>query len=312
MGWIGELRCKARPGSHIGQVVRAQVDEQDRLRTGVRKDAVLLRVREHGARPFRVAVVHGGPGAGGEMAPVARELALDQGVLEPIQTATSVEGQVQELRAVLEAYGDPPVVLIGFSWGAWLAYIVAARYSALVERLILIGSGPFEEGYVAELHQTRVERLSEKEREEFVAISEVVTDPAVGDRDGLLSRLADLVTKCDAYEPIPGAGSGYGGADLRLDVFRGVWSDAEEMRRSGELLALGRRIGCPVLAIHGSYDPHPAAGVREPLSKVLDEFRFILLQQCGHKPWVERQASEAFYRLLKTAVSDCRSAANWR
>ena len=45
-------------------------------------------------------VVHGGPGACGEMAPVARRLASARGVLEPIQTALSLEGQVEELRTV--------------------------------------------------------------------------------------------------------------------------------------------------------------------------------------------------------------------
>ena len=57
------------------------------------------------------------------MAPVARELASDMGVLEPLQTANSVDGQVEELKNVLEKYGNPPLILIGFSWGAWLSYI---------------------------------------------------------------------------------------------------------------------------------------------------------------------------------------------
>ncbi len=42
-------------------------------------------LRKYGKTPFSVAVIHGGLGAGGEMAPVARELASDCGVLEPIQ-----------------------------------------------------------------------------------------------------------------------------------------------------------------------------------------------------------------------------------
>lgn len=49
-------------------------------------------LRIYGQSPFTLAVIHGGPGAGGEMAPVARELASARGVLEPIQTATSLEG----------------------------------------------------------------------------------------------------------------------------------------------------------------------------------------------------------------------------
>ncbi len=54
-------------------------------------------LRKYGKAPFAIVVVHGGPGARGEMAPVARELSTHGGVLEPLQTATSVEGQVEEL-----------------------------------------------------------------------------------------------------------------------------------------------------------------------------------------------------------------------
>jgi hypothetical protein len=53
-------------------------------------------LRKYGKAPYKIAVIHGGPGAGGEMAPIARELASDWGVLEPFQTATSLEGQIEE------------------------------------------------------------------------------------------------------------------------------------------------------------------------------------------------------------------------
>ena len=43
--------------------------------------------RLYGKSPFDVVVVHGGPGAGGEMSPVARELASERGVLEPLQAS---------------------------------------------------------------------------------------------------------------------------------------------------------------------------------------------------------------------------------
>ena len=65
-----------------------------------------------------MAVIHGGPGAAGEMAAVANELASNWGILEPLQTATSLQGQVEELKTVLEKNASLPVILIGFSWGA--------------------------------------------------------------------------------------------------------------------------------------------------------------------------------------------------
>jgi hypothetical protein len=56
--------------------------------------------RVYGKAPYRVAVIHGGPGAPGEMAPVARELSVMRGVLEPLQIMTTIEGQVEELATV--------------------------------------------------------------------------------------------------------------------------------------------------------------------------------------------------------------------
>jgi len=44
------------------------------------------------------------------MAPVARELSSEMGVLEPLQTADSIDGQVEELKDVLETHGTPPLI----------------------------------------------------------------------------------------------------------------------------------------------------------------------------------------------------------
>jgi pimeloyl-ACP methyl ester carboxylesterase len=232
------------------------------------------------------------------MAPVARELASLRGVLEPIQTATALDGQVEELRAVLETFGDLPVTLIGYSWGAWLSFIVAAGYPTIVGKLVLVGSGPFEQKYVARLAETRLGRLSEGERGEFESIVKALDDPAAGDKDRLLARLGELASITDTYDPIENDLAESDRVRARGDLFQSVWRDAAEMRRSGELLELGKRIECPVVAIHGDYDPHPAAGVQEPLSAVLGRFCFILLEKCGHTPWLERHARDAFYMVL--------------
>jgi len=70
-------------------------------------------LRTYGQAPYHVAVLHGGPGAAGEMAPVAREIASAGGVLEPLQTATSLPGQIEELRMVLEQNGNRKCILGG-------------------------------------------------------------------------------------------------------------------------------------------------------------------------------------------------------
>jgi pimeloyl-ACP methyl ester carboxylesterase len=257
-------------------------------------------LRKYGRRPYRVAVVHGGPGAPGEMAPVARELSSITGVLEPLQTKVTLEGQVQELRGVLEKNGELPVILIGHSWGAWLAYIVTARYGALVRKLILVGSGAFEERYAANIVGDRLTRLSEAERIEFLGLVDNIDKSAPPDKDKSLVRLGELAAKADTYAALPGRHLEIiEGPAASEEINRKVNAEAMELRASGRLLSLGRRIACPVVAIHGDYDPHLAEGVREPLCRVLRDFRFILLEKCGHEPWIERYARDRFYRILK-------------
>jgi pimeloyl-ACP methyl ester carboxylesterase len=230
------------------------------------------------------------------MAPVARELCADWGIVEPLQTADSVDGQIRELREVLEMYADAPVAVVGSSWGAMLGFIFAAGHPALVKKLILIGSGVFESHYAAEITQTRLDRFSEEQRETFFALAGILDAPAVEDKDEVLSQLGRLIEKVDTYDPLTLESEVLG---CQYDVHQRVWRDAEVLRASGELLALGKQIDCPVVAIHGDYDPHPADGIRKPLSSVLQDFRFILLEHCGHYPWNERQARDRFYEILR-------------
>jgi pimeloyl-ACP methyl ester carboxylesterase len=233
------------------------------------------------------------------MAPVARQLASAWGVLEPLQTAVSLEGQVEELRATLEKHGELPITLMGFSWGAWLSFILAAHYPALVRKLILVGSGSFEEHYVANMLEIRLARLSEPEQAEAKGLLQTFNNPAAGDKKSAFARLGALLSRADAFDPIP---SPEEVIDFQVDVYEKVWEEAAELRRSGELLAHADRIHCPVLAIHGDHDPHDPEGVRVPLSRRLKDFRFILLEHCGHKPWAERHAKKKFYELLKNFI----------
>ena len=256
-------------------------------------------LRTYGKLPFNVAVIHGGPGAAGETAPVARELASRWGVLEPLQTAASLKGQVEELKTILEKNGDLPVTLIGFSWGAWLSFIFTAQYPDFVKKLILVGSGPYEEKYAVRILETRLNRLSEKDRTEVNSLLEVLDNPEAEYKSKAFARLGALFSKADAYDPMIYESEAI---DCQADIFQRVWKDAEELRRSGKLLELGKQIKCPVVAIHGDYDPHPAEGAQKPLSVILKSFRFILLANCGHMPWIERRTKDEFYRILKEEI----------
>lgn len=256
-------------------------------------------LRKYGTSPFIIAVIHGGLGAPGEMSPVARELSTFGGVLEPLQTAMTLEGQVRELREVLEEHGDLPVTLIGFSWGAMLSFIFTALHPEFVKKLILIGSGPYEEKYATNITKTRISRLEIEDQKNFIRLTEILNDPLAKNRDQALCSFGKLMSKADTYAPLPHEDKLL---ECNYESFKNVWEEASELRSRGKFLELGKEIHCQVIAIHGDYDPHPFEGVREPLSQIIKNFKFILLEKCGHRPWIEREAKEKFYNILKKEI----------
>lgn len=259
--------------------------------------------RKYGKEPYSTVLVHGGPGAPGEMRPVAMELSKFVGFLEPLQTANSVQGQIDELIHIIEKNTEAPVTLIGWSWGAWLTYLVAAQRPALIKKLIIVSSGPFEAKYTEGMMDTRLSRLNNQERLRSKEILALLQDGKANGKD--FNEFGGLMDKADSYNPILHKDeSEVDMSEFGADIYEKVWPEADQMRKSGHLLEEGKKIVCPVVVIQGDHDPHPAAGVKEPLEKVLKDFRFILLKNCGHHPWYEKEAKDEFYRILKEELSE--------
>ena len=162
-------------------------------------------LKKYGKPPFSIAVLHGGPGVSGEMAPVAIELSKSWGVLEPLQTAESLEGQVRELYDVLKKYGSLPVTLIGWSWGAMLGFIFTAKYPRMVKKLILVGSAVFEQKYADNITEIRLNRLDKEEKIEMQTLMDSMNNPLIKDKekDILMSNLGRFLYKSDSYDPLP-------------------------------------------------------------------------------------------------------------
>lgn len=253
--------------------------------------------RAYGEKPYRVVAIHGGPGTPGSLGHLAKSISGNSGVFEPFQSARTICGQVEELYSQIAAEcGVQPVKLLGHSWGAWLAFIFAAVHTSLVEKLILIGAGSFIDERESEVGRTRVSRLSGDEKSEMLRLTTVLHNTPSADSDvSIFRRFGELTSRADSYSCIEIDDAPVA---FQPDVYRSVWPEAEEMRRSGRLLKFAESIRCPVVAIHGDHDPHPAEGVREPLARLLTDFRFILLERCGHYPWKERYAKDKFIEII--------------
>jgi pimeloyl-ACP methyl ester carboxylesterase len=252
--------------------------------------------RKFGPAPYRLVLVHGGPGAAGYLAPLAGRLSRFTGVIDAYQTGDNIDALLQELFNVITSHTELPVTLLGHSWGAWLSLLFAGSYPSLIRKLVLVASAPLEEKYVPGINETRMNRLDTEKITRLSGLVSRLEMPGDSDRDSIFREIAGILKKaddCDAQENDD--------EPVHLDYgrYRSVWQEAEELRRSGELLKRAGKVLCPVLAIHGDYDPHPADGVSLPLQKRIKDFKFILLEKCGHEPWNEKHASRGFYELLQ-------------
>jgi len=258
-----------------------------------------MNLRKYGEKPYKVAVVHGGPGAAGSVKPICEELSKTCGVLEPLQTEMSVEGQLHELKEILEENTDEPIILIGHSWGAMLVYMFASKYNNLVKKIILVSSGSIEEKYYEDLQKSRESKLTELEKSELKNLQHIFSNPSNNDMNKVFAKFGALMEKLDSYAPIEIDNDD---SLYSYEIFTKVWSEAHTLRKSGSMYEMGKDIKCEVIAIHGDYDSHPAYGIKASLEKRISKFKFYNIKNCGHSPWTETYARDEFYRILKAEI----------
>ncbi len=265
-----------------------------------------IRVREYGKNGPRVIVLHGGPGAPGEMAPVARRLGRRFRVLEPLQRSSgdvplTVARHVADLHEVLQTpLGEGPVRLVGFSWGAMLALTYAARHPEGIDRVVLIGCGTFD-ARARDVYQSRMSERTTADLRRRIRQLEVQltaeTDPAR--RNDLFAGLGALYAYVQSYRPLASGPE----EPLPCDEagFRETWADALALQERGVQPAEFARIAAPVTMIHGADDPHPGRWIHASLAPIIGRLEYGEIPRCGHKPWTEPEAREPFYAML----ADC-------
>ena len=142
-----------------------------------------MQTRHYGSSGPVVILIHGGPGASGYMAPVARELADSFRVMEPLQRVSggeplTVGRHVADLHELIESdYGGTRPTLVGHSWGAMLALAYAAAHPGRVTSIVLVGCGTFDAATREQLVRTRDERTDDGLRQRLERLREEVADP---------------------------------------------------------------------------------------------------------------------------------------
>ncbi|HZR80471.1 MAG TPA: alpha/beta hydrolase [Candidatus Binatia bacterium] len=263
-----------------------------------------IAVRRHGSRGRTVVVLHGGPGAPGSAAGLARALADDFVVLEPLQRRSgrvplTVARHVEDLAAVAPS----PAVLVGHSWGAMLALSFASRQPERVSELVLVGCGTYDHAARAELQRSLARRQTEADRARIEALRASLAaerDPAA--RDAIFGAIGSATMRAESYELVDDPGDA---ADPVAPVpadekgHLETWSDVLRLQAEGVEPAAFRAITARVLMLHGDVDPHPGPATRDLLRRFIPRLEYVGLERCGHEPWRERYARSPFLAALR-------------
>lgn len=263
------------------------------------KRAAINPVRTYGTAPYRIATIHGGPGAIGSLGDMSEQLSAfcNAGVIEPLQSRYTVQELIDELHEQLQCNALFPITLIGHSWGAWLAILYADRYPEETKKLILVGAPPFEDKYVRQIMERRLQNLSETEA---IHLQKLLQEPLLP-----LEEIEKLIDKSDNYAPLPPADAQHTTLhDTRMN--RSIWQEAATMRSKGQLKQTVSHLTCPLYIIHGENDPHPAEGVIEPLNDCRIPYTLYLLPRCGHSPFNEKEWRNTFYHIIASLTTPTR------
>jgi pimeloyl-ACP methyl ester carboxylesterase len=257
-----------------------------------------MQVREYGNSGPSVVVLHGGPGAPGYMAPVARGLADAFCVFEPFQRGSgdeplTVARHVADLHEwVASCCGGARPALVGHSWGAMLALAYAAAHPGCAAALVLVGCGTFDLAARDRLRAIREERMDDDLRRRIARLPEEFPDP-----DERLRVIGELTQSLDSYDLVSTEGE-MQACDAR--AHHETWQDMVRLQAEGVYPAAFAAIEAPVLMLHGAVDPHPGRMIRASLEPHLLQLEYVEWERCGHYPWLERAVREEFFAVLRS------------
>lgn len=195
--------------------------------------------------------------------------------------------QIADIERIRQILGDEKLILIGHSWGGFLASLYAAEFPERVEALILISPAtmlvmPQEE---ADLFETVHERLPADQQAEFKAFMEDYMD-----FNKLFSRSeADLIALNNRFGeyyirlfedlsgfPEPGEPGGWM-----------VWGMYLSMGKSHDYRPALKAVTVPVLVIHGADDLQSEAASRQ-YADLLPNSEFVVIENATHTAFEEQ------------------------
>jgi proline iminopeptidase len=259
-----------------------------------------------------IVLAHGGPGMSDNLRPVGAMVVdlvavhrYDQracGRSTGVGVGQTVASAVADLDALRAHWGYEHLIVGGHSWGAALALFYALALPERVRAIVYI-SGPGATRVARPAARSRMERLTDAERERF---SDAQTRAAAGDAAAAteLAHLYWLTDFSDRTKAPDFAIEPMFDYPHNAEVAAALVASADEHLAENRLAESARRVEVPVLVLHGRDDPLPVENAID-LAALLPNAQLVVLEGVGHTPWLEDAACvERVLRQFVGSVSD--------
>lgn len=246
-------------------------------------------LRESRGARANALLLHGGPGLNEYLAPLSDELdgllttaRYQQRGLAPsaIDGDASVEGAVADALSVIAALGWDKPVVVGHSWGGYLAmHVGAARASQVGALVILDALGPSDHGGQREFGPNLRRGLSPEQLDRMKEL-EGIEDPTQDDmREHMSVIWANYFGDPASAPPMPW---------LEFATNNDVtWASIQSHFRKGTLARRLPKVTVPTLVIHGDKSPIPLVQAQH-IVDLMPNATLAVVRGGGHWPWLER------------------------
>jgi len=255
------------------------------------------RIRIYGNKGPFIIVLHGGPGASGGSARVAKGLSDDFRVFEPWQRVSgdkplSVSVHIEDLHQLICARcGNEKPALVGESWGAMLALAYAAKHPVRIGPIVLVGCGTFNDRSREEMVKIRQHRILDyiKKHPEHRSDLELSIDEQIMKYHEMTDTFELYSEKIETPETEP----------FDMKAHTETWNDMLRCLEEGIYPQSFTSIKSPVIMLHGAYDPHPGKMIRDHLKQYISHLEYREFEKCGHSPSIEKYAKDDFFREMR-------------
>jgi pimeloyl-ACP methyl ester carboxylesterase len=236
-------------------------------------------------------MLHGGPGLTDYLAQLSDEVAgwrwisyQQRGLAPSVQTGPfTVEQNVADAIAVLDELGIDRAVVLGHSWGGYLALQLAVSHQDRVTGLVIVDPlGAVGDGGFAEMGQQMLDRMSPAAAAEYAKVNERLASPDATDDDFLASLsllwpsyYADPATA----PPLPSFMRGSGVTYIQ------TFGSIAEQQVAGFAERL-RTLPTPAVFVLGGRSPMPVSAGQQTAA-LMPQAEIQLAATAGHMPWHE-------------------------